>query len=226
MSREAFIRRIAEAPDDDTPRLVYADWLDEHGDPDRAEFIRVQCELAKRPYRDFFAADYWGGQLDEPEDMKALNRLRKREAELTRAHARIAAGTPGKDELTARWIRGFVVSVRGPLAVLLEHLPGLGPELALVETVAVTDREPFGFQVRSAWWKKLPRHADESAAVPADLWRLLTGFLLYGSGTPSVLKWYPTRDAAHAALSATVLAACRDPGSRARRVTPCYTTAC
>jgi uncharacterized protein (TIGR02996 family) len=32
--------------DEDTPRLVYADWLDENGDPDRAAFIRVQCRLA------------------------------------------------------------------------------------------------------------------------------------------------------------------------------------
>jgi uncharacterized protein (TIGR02996 family) len=36
---------IAHA-DEDTPRLAYADWLDENGDPDRAEFIRVQCRLA------------------------------------------------------------------------------------------------------------------------------------------------------------------------------------
>jgi uncharacterized protein (TIGR02996 family) len=32
--------------DDDVPRLVYADWLDEHDRPERAEFIRVQCRLA------------------------------------------------------------------------------------------------------------------------------------------------------------------------------------
>ncbi|MBX7102613.1 MAG: TIGR02996 domain-containing protein [Gemmataceae bacterium] len=31
-------------PDDDTLRLVYADWLDEHDDPARAEFIRIQIE--------------------------------------------------------------------------------------------------------------------------------------------------------------------------------------
>jgi uncharacterized protein (TIGR02996 family) len=31
---------IAEAPDEDTPRLVYADWLDEHDQPERAEFSR------------------------------------------------------------------------------------------------------------------------------------------------------------------------------------------
>jgi uncharacterized protein (TIGR02996 family) len=35
---------IRANPDDDTPRLVYADWLQEHGDEARAEFIRVQIE--------------------------------------------------------------------------------------------------------------------------------------------------------------------------------------
>jgi uncharacterized protein (TIGR02996 family) len=35
-------------PDDDTTRLVLPDWLEEHGDSARAEFIRVQCELARR----------------------------------------------------------------------------------------------------------------------------------------------------------------------------------
>lgn len=40
---------IMHWPDDDTPRLVYADWLDEHGQPERAEFIRVQCEMAAIP---------------------------------------------------------------------------------------------------------------------------------------------------------------------------------
>jgi uncharacterized protein (TIGR02996 family) len=32
---------------DDTPRLVYADWLSEHGQPERAELIRVQRALAR-----------------------------------------------------------------------------------------------------------------------------------------------------------------------------------
>jgi len=40
---DAFLRLILDAPDDDGPRLLYADWLGEHGDPDRAEFIRIQC---------------------------------------------------------------------------------------------------------------------------------------------------------------------------------------
>lgn len=44
--REAFMSRIIDSPDDDAPRLVFADWLDEHGEPERAEFIRVQIRLA------------------------------------------------------------------------------------------------------------------------------------------------------------------------------------
>ncbi|MBX9580439.1 MAG: TIGR02996 domain-containing protein [Gemmataceae bacterium] len=44
---EAFLRAIFDAPDDDTPRLVYADFLEENGLPDRAELIRVQCDLAR-----------------------------------------------------------------------------------------------------------------------------------------------------------------------------------
>ncbi|MDB5313612.1 MAG: hypothetical protein JWO38_7814 [Gemmataceae bacterium] len=43
--QRTFLAAIRANPDDDTPRLVYADWLEEHGDPDRAAFIRVQCEL-------------------------------------------------------------------------------------------------------------------------------------------------------------------------------------
>ena len=43
---DAFLDAIREAPDDDTPRLIFADWLDEHGDGDRAAFIRTQVRLA------------------------------------------------------------------------------------------------------------------------------------------------------------------------------------
>src|SRR4029078_6739128 len=44
----AFPRRAPGGPDDDAPRLVYADWLEERGDP-RGTFVRVQCALARLP---------------------------------------------------------------------------------------------------------------------------------------------------------------------------------
>ena len=45
--RFALLRTIEDHPDDDMPRLVFADWLQEHGEEERAEFIRVQIELAR-----------------------------------------------------------------------------------------------------------------------------------------------------------------------------------
>src|SRR4051794_34871936 len=41
----AFFDRIRDEPADDMPRLIYADWLDETGQSERAEFIRLQCAL-------------------------------------------------------------------------------------------------------------------------------------------------------------------------------------
>ncbi len=46
---EQFLADVRESPEDDGPRLIYADWLDDHGDPDRARFIRAQCELERLP---------------------------------------------------------------------------------------------------------------------------------------------------------------------------------
>ncbi len=49
--RRALMAAILANPDEDTPRLALADWLDEHGDAHdqaRAAFIRLQIEAAKR----------------------------------------------------------------------------------------------------------------------------------------------------------------------------------
>jgi uncharacterized protein (TIGR02996 family) len=43
---EAFLADILAHPDDDTPRLVYADWLEEQDDP-RGRYLRAEVELAR-----------------------------------------------------------------------------------------------------------------------------------------------------------------------------------
>jgi uncharacterized protein (TIGR02996 family) len=43
----AFMAAIVADPDDDTVRLAAADFLEEHGEADRAAFIRIQVELAR-----------------------------------------------------------------------------------------------------------------------------------------------------------------------------------
>ncbi|HKB36178.1 MAG TPA: SUMF1/EgtB/PvdO family nonheme iron enzyme [Gemmataceae bacterium] len=47
MTPEVGFLRAMQEDEDDTSCLVFADWLDEHGQPERAEFIRIQCELAR-----------------------------------------------------------------------------------------------------------------------------------------------------------------------------------
>ena len=49
MCESALLAAIEAEPDNDLPRLIYADWLEEHGQAERAEFIRLQCELAQMP---------------------------------------------------------------------------------------------------------------------------------------------------------------------------------
>ena len=39
---DALLASVVASPDDDLPRLVYADWLEENGQPERGEFIRLQ----------------------------------------------------------------------------------------------------------------------------------------------------------------------------------------
>jgi uncharacterized protein (TIGR02996 family) len=45
--RDALLAAICAAPDEETPRLVFADWLDENGSPNWAALIRAECELAR-----------------------------------------------------------------------------------------------------------------------------------------------------------------------------------
>jgi uncharacterized protein (TIGR02996 family) len=51
MTEDAFIAAVLEDPGADLHRLVYADWLEERGDP-RAEFLRAECELLRLPWGD------------------------------------------------------------------------------------------------------------------------------------------------------------------------------
>ena len=44
--RERFLAAICAVPQDDHPRRAFSDWLEEHGEVERAEFIRVQCRIA------------------------------------------------------------------------------------------------------------------------------------------------------------------------------------
>jgi uncharacterized protein (TIGR02996 family) len=156
---------IIAHPDDDAPRLVYADWLQEHanhkecleckgtgiyvipavidmdsdaelrhgpcngtgrisnGFAERAEFIRVQCELARLdPYHRSCTGDKCGA--------KKCNDLRKRERELlwrTDMPAGIAPVIPNGYAHMIRWSfsRGFIDSITTNWATCRDHLDAI-----------------------------------------------------------------------------------------------------
>jgi uncharacterized protein (TIGR02996 family) len=96
-AEEVFLRDIRERPEDDAPRLIYADWLEEHGPPggaDRAAFIRLQCRAAALPAED-----------DDRPELERQARL------LLRQHRDSWLGALGELIHDAQFRRGFVEGV-------------------------------------------------------------------------------------------------------------------
>lgn len=96
---------VINSPDDNGPRYAYADWCQQNGDPERAEFIRVQCALFSNP-------------LDDNE----RNELNRREQELLNERGWDWAEEFGLD--ITEWVfeRGFIERVEMRLETSAEHI--------------------------------------------------------------------------------------------------------
>src|ERR1700722_3776040 len=104
MADEAsFLEAIISEPDDDSLRLIFADWLDERGDP-RGKFIRVQIELARL-------------SADDPR----LAPLKDRECELLGRHKIAWLGPIGDLVGEARFGRGLLESIDVTSSAFLEY---------------------------------------------------------------------------------------------------------
>lgn len=125
MSTEhALLSAIRNSPDDDTPRLVYADWLEEHGQPDRAEFIRVECEAARV-----------GG------DSPAYPRLLRRSDQLRAGHAARWFGPLANEDVVEVLItrRGFVDEVVLPADGFTTNADIIFAHAPLLRELHITD---------------------------------------------------------------------------------------
>jgi uncharacterized protein (TIGR02996 family) len=101
---------IADA-EDDAPRLIYADWLEEHGDPDRAAFIRNQCALFDKSPAD---PDYADLTERKPEARAALWR-RELAPKLPEAVGFLDNLLYEDDDSAVSYQRGFPYFARPPL---------------------------------------------------------------------------------------------------------------
>lgn len=82
--RAAFLMSLARHPADDTPRLVFADWLDEHDEPDLAAQIRgpgawhlVAAALVRGVYPDYPTVPRGRYLIWWPEDGPSIHERRR-----------------------------------------------------------------------------------------------------------------------------------------------------
>ena len=106
---KAFLQAIVDEPNDDAPRLIFADWLEEHGDVERAEFIRIQIQLDRLPPKQR------GRQALEERSAHLLCRYRERWA------AALREIVPWFGTADIGFARGFPISLRIFLDDLSEH---------------------------------------------------------------------------------------------------------
>jgi uncharacterized protein (TIGR02996 family) len=173
---DAFLDAIVAHPADDVHRLVFADWLEENGQEQRAELIRLQCRL--EPLRDFF------------EDAE-INKQHARVCELLRVtypdytaperaewqwFARLSKEPQTLPSPDLEWRRGFVETMAIYAASFVRHGAALRRRYPLLRKLVV-----FGL---NGWGERLA----ECKAL---------------AGLPEVelACWYSDRDAQHLAQS-------------------------
>ncbi len=211
---DTFIRQICERPDDDTVRLVYADYLDEHDEPERAEFIRGQIEMAR---------DWPKHVLTKGCRCKSCKRFRRLDT-LARPRIKEWAGPVFAPCVQIRWYRGFIETIEIPEDSLI--LKGIAESIFAahpITMVSFTNRQPFpsfsglpfSVPTRYGWWndREYRLRDTRSLAVGTDcivqpIWKLIPaaptgdGF----RGEENRWKWLPAEPEAYSALSAAGVA--------------------
>ncbi len=133
----AFLRECKDNPDDDTPRLVLADWLQDNGDEHdsaRGDCIRAQCEAAQLALRH----PHWA-------------ELQERISRLSNAHAPFWLGRLQEVPHARSFRRGLL-----QLTLMARDLAAASPSLAAEEAYAWVDELRF----RTAPLKSLQKLID------------------------------------------------------------------
>jgi uncharacterized protein (TIGR02996 family) len=160
---EALFKAICEEPADDLARKAYADWLEENGEDERAELIRVQLDLAKLP-------PYDPGRVG----------LNTRERVLLHKHGKSwRPPLPRGMRENCQFHRGFLseVSMRAE-----RFLRGLGdlPRRTPLESVRLYCSAEEIEEAVTAWRQKLTRldeGAEQARAVHQLVWQPLSKHL-------------------------------------------------
>jgi uncharacterized protein (TIGR02996 family) len=182
MNDRGFLLSIRDQPDDDVLRLIYADWLDDRDQPERAEFIRLQVERAgKTPcgHSERAPGCVWcSGQM--------------REEELLTEHgprwlATLLPGTGWRPRLSPVWIprekrpsgeqlaafrRGLVEVIFLPLGDFLQNAGDLFACRQPIRRAQLTDRHPQRVRENTYGWSTEHELSGETS-LPSILYEYL-----------------------------------------------------
>lgn len=215
--RASFIRSIVERPDDVQTRLIYADWLEGYGDEadqQRAEFVRVQCELSRMGPRPGGFGNVWqaAGRWQQKRDMMKAREKElwfKDEArpQLPRFVPEVMMGYTETDVPHKRSYchcrRGMIERIECTQADWIAH----GPAIVLsnpIRQVRLTDREPLHYLVlgheECQWWLSNPLSSRRDNCEVDE-------FFHYLKNAQPKVAWadYATTDLAHADLSSACI---------------------
>ena len=205
---DGLLQAIIEQPHDNGLCRIYADWLEDNGDEERAEFIRLQLQLG-----DPNATDV--GRDQRKAMFERLSQL------LNDNSARWAPWYARSTGNGVVWDRGFIIQFNCTLECWcgLKGLSGSGPLIVAshpIEKVKLMDRKAYSHLEVSeecGWWASdNPIDADD---LPRLLWDRLPD-----RGNGLILSWYPTEAIANDALSKACIALAKKRRAHDRSVHP------
>lgn len=213
-TQEDILRAVIAEPESDQVRLICADWMEEHGQLERAEFIRVQCRIATMTSGCVVVLrqDCDGSRFEW------CNRCREmyRERELLSRHKTAWLPLPtnnntrgnragfmvGRDQGEAIFERGFVSGVSLPCAAWLYHGPRL-VRAAPLTRVVLTDKKPYHNAADHWLWDNIDGVYPFHSVLPPYIFALLEDMVAGFAREP--WRAYRTRQAALDALSMACL---------------------
>lgn len=226
---------IAAHPADDALRLIYADWLDGQGQEERAEFIRVQCELTKMAARHHYECTSTVKRAMESAE------LRRRERELLcrnfdkwnplppDPHGRVWDMQNFDDDdpepearFRALFRRGFIASITLPCAAFLEHAAYIIEAVPMLEEVRLTDLRIYpvdGEPNGRVYIRHLPR-GSTGYSTPLEIYdRVESSDVQPVRGRPS-WKRFPSRMIAEMSISTAALSFAHEQLASRRNLIP------
>lgn len=219
--KASFLRAICEQPDENSVRLVYADWLDEHGEADRAAFIRSQCAGCPLTYnlqryvdkRFLWAADDVGRWVYEAAgnvtpDHPRFGSYSWCEEKDGSVWTKTGHQTYPTEGVRLVYTRGFISRIELTREVFLKE--GFAKQLFSsypLTRVVLTDRAPERVAGLSTWykgWGLINRDWPSPHHLGRELWELLPEWTVVPSYKK--LKGYRSEQSALNALSQACVA--------------------